>query len=238
MPEVARKIVWSILGAIISAIVGLIAREVLQAWGVLDPFSEWLGGWLKMHVSPPQAGWTVAGIVTLAAYAALLWLVWKRHRIPQTANVALVGALKSSATNQRDAGPDRYMTAYEVIHYIADDSKWGDEVRRNPSGQISTRFGTINAERMPVLEAQVEFKRVAEQGHIHAVGRFDGVGPHVHIPETYWMSATINPFSLDNPDVSETMRAGPNPDGIHTYKGVRIVREDVERAWPPATKKK
>ena len=105
-----------------------------------------------MHISPPQAGWTVAGIVTLAAYAALLWLVWKRHRIPQTANVALVGALKSSATNQRDAGPDRYMTAYEVIHYIADDSKWVETLGRFPLPIEVISFG-LGATRRQIEKA-------------------------------------------------------------------------------------
>jgi hypothetical protein len=183
--------------------------------------------------APDWAHWIMAGVFGLLGTFLLERFLWSRHSLAR-----LPTASQGEVEPQAAQDTRRYMTAYEVIHYIADDSKWGDEVRRNPSGQISTRFGTINAERMPVLEAQVEFKRIAEQGHIHAVGRFDGVGPHVHIPETHWMSATINPFSLDNPDISETMPAAPNPDGIHTYKGVRIVREDVERAWPPATKKK
>ncbi len=61
----------------------------------------------------------------------------------------------------RNTPPDlkRYMTAYEVTHYLADDSNWGNEVRHGPSVQI----GTMNVGKMPLLEAQVEFKRIAEQ---------------------------------------------------------------------------
>jgi hypothetical protein len=120
------------------------------------------------------------------------------------------------------------MTAYDIIHYLADNSKWGNEVRRGQPVQI----GLINVRKMPLLEAQVEFRRVAEQGHINASGRLEGVGQHVQIPSTYWMSATLSPFSLDNPGISETRPAVPNPDGIPIYKDVRIVKADVERIWP------
>jgi hypothetical protein len=241
MPDVAKKIIWSALLSIPSAIVGLVAQKVLQTWGVLSPFSEWLGGWLKMHVSPPQAGWTVAGIITLAAYATLLWLVWKRHRIPK-ANVGLAGISKqpsfssqSSAVTQKDAESsdaldiNSYMTVYEAINYLADDSEWGEGTRR-----IRTRFDEVpdGMRTNPRLVAQNEFKKIAERGVIHAIGRLNGEGTHVDIPERYWSSATIYPFSLHNPDISQTMPAVPNPDGIPVYKDVRILREDVERAWP------
>lgn len=127
----------------------------------------------------------------------------------------------------------RYMTAYEVIHYLADDSKRGHQVRHGPSAQVWTnRFGTINVRKIPLLEAQAEFKRIAEQGHIHAIGRLDGGGQQVQIPETYWMSATLNHFSLENPEISETTPAVANPDGIPNYKNVKILQSDVERIWP------
>jgi hypothetical protein len=83
MSDIVRKTIWSVFLPIPSAIVGLVTSKVLEKWGVLSPFSEWLGGWLKMHVSPSQAAWTVAGVVTLAAYAVLLLIVWRHHRIPK-----------------------------------------------------------------------------------------------------------------------------------------------------------
>jgi hypothetical protein len=96
MPDAAKKIIWSLVLSIPSAIFGLVIHEVLQAWGVFSPFSEWLGGWLKMHVSPTQAGWTIAGIIALTAYAMLLWFVWSRHRIPQVADI-IQGATRFDA---------------------------------------------------------------------------------------------------------------------------------------------
>jgi hypothetical protein len=79
MSNITKKII-SLIGLLPIAIVGVILRKVFQVWGIFDPFSEWLGGWLKMHVTPAQAEWTVAGIIALGAYAALLWFVWRYNR--------------------------------------------------------------------------------------------------------------------------------------------------------------
>jgi hypothetical protein len=119
------------------------------------------------------------------------------------------------------------MTAYDVIHYLADDSEWGNETRQY--------VGADGMRKSALLEAPAEFKRIAEQGTIHAVGRRNGDGQHVEIPEIYWMSATLSPFSLENPEISQTMPAVPNPDNIPTYKNVRILQSDVERMWPRCT---
>jgi hypothetical protein len=69
-----------------------------------------------------------------------------------------------------------------------------------------------------LLEAPGEFKRLAEQGKFRAVGRLNGAGQHVPIPETYWISAVLSPFSLNNQEISEAIPAVPNPDKIPTYK--------------------
>jgi hypothetical protein len=128
---------------------------------------------------------------------------------------------------------NRYMTAYEAIHYIADKSEFGNETRQYRGQQYVPVVGhTIPMKKNALLEAQSEFKRVAAFGVIKAIGRLDGAGEHVQIPDTYWMSAGLSPFSLGNPGISATIATVYNPDGIPTYGDVRIVRADVERAWP------
>jgi hypothetical protein len=208
-----KKILWTVALSIPSAVFSVVLREVFQAWGIFNPFSQWIGGWLKMHVTPAQTEWTIASVVALFAYAGLSWIVWRHHRVGADLDV-------------RDAS--RYMTAYEVIHYLVEDSEWGKETRQH--------IGTDGMRKNRLFEAPVEFKRVAEQGRIHAVGRLNGVGEHIEIPETYWLSAVINPFSRQNRDISETIPAVPNPNGIPIYKNVRILRADAERAWPRAKK--
>ena len=81
MSGIAKKLICSLALTIPSAALSFVLREVFQAWGIFDPFSEWLGGWLKVHITPAQVEWTIAGIVALLAYAALLWIVWRYHRI-------------------------------------------------------------------------------------------------------------------------------------------------------------
>ncbi len=95
--DVVKKTILSVVLSIPSAILGLVTSKVFEKWGILTPFSEWLGNWLKMHVDPSQAGWTIAGITTLAAYGVLLWFVWRYHRNPRIV-AATLGSNIDNAT--------------------------------------------------------------------------------------------------------------------------------------------
>jgi hypothetical protein len=77
MSDITKKII-SLIGLLPTAIISVILRKVFQVWGIFDPFSELLGEWLKMHVTPAKIEWTIASILALAAYAVLLWIVWRR----------------------------------------------------------------------------------------------------------------------------------------------------------------
>jgi hypothetical protein len=88
MSDISKKII-SLIGLLATAIVGVILRKVFQVWGIFDPFSEWLGGWLKMHVTSEQVEWTIAGALALLGYATLLWIVWRYRHIPPLANAQL-----------------------------------------------------------------------------------------------------------------------------------------------------
>jgi hypothetical protein len=81
MSDAAKKIIWAAAGSIPSAILAVVLRKVFQVWGIFDPFSEWLGGWLKMHVSTAQVEWTIAGVIAIAGYAVMLRILW-RHIQP------------------------------------------------------------------------------------------------------------------------------------------------------------
>ena len=117
----------------------------------------------------------------------------------------------------------RFMTAYEVVHYMADESRWGETVRNYADNGIK---------KVVLLEAPVEFKRIAELGKIQAIGRLNNVGSHVEIPNIFWMSSILNWAVLGNRHLSETMPAVPNPIGIPIYTDVRIPKFEVELAWP------
>jgi hypothetical protein len=89
MSDIAKKVLLSIGLSILSAGVSFVFQKVFQAWGIFDPFSEWLGRWLKMHVTPAQVEWTIAGFITLVGYTALIWIVWRYHH--RTPNPIIVG---------------------------------------------------------------------------------------------------------------------------------------------------
>lgn len=410
-----KRVARSIALAIPGAICAVVLRKALQVWGILDPFAVWLGGWLRIHITPAQAEWTVAAALAVIGYCVAIWLFWRHAQAPgwgekdgaslvlgahnevkkaeerarilkQLALVKDAGtkmldpvtiagiwagtlnphettrhlyfrAIKEAITQGKlpgtilkdgkvnkdarvpiaslekfwietgvidgraiqegislaserqrtedtkaasaeiatlelelrdanlavrartverdkmeaqlndspspetsdayrvadgnlgaalrdyDAIRDKllrvkgslpkepaYMTAYEVIHYLADESEWGERIKSvREANNIMPQYPM---RRQPLLEAPIEFKRVAEQGGIGAFGRLDGRGAPVPIPGTHWMVATISSFSLGSPDISETVPAVPNADGIPEYKDVRIVREDVYRAWP------
>jgi hypothetical protein len=99
---------------------------------------------------------------------------------------------------------NRYMTSYEALHYLADDSEWGDQIR-----QYVGEMDKITIRKNPLLEAPSEFKRIAEQGKLETLGRLNGDGPHVPIPATYWMSEPLRlcrrPYCLSHAAIAELL---------------------------------
>ena len=79
---IAKRILTSVALSIPTVIVGVVLRKVFEVWGIFDPFSEWLGEWLKMHVSPEQAEWTAAAVVSVIGYIVALYFVWRYFRAP------------------------------------------------------------------------------------------------------------------------------------------------------------
>jgi hypothetical protein len=96
-----KRILFSVAATIPSGIVGVILRKVFEVWGIFSPFSEWLGGWLKMHVSAEQAEWTVAGIVSIAGYAVGLYFIWRNFRASPASLVPNEIASANNATAGR-----------------------------------------------------------------------------------------------------------------------------------------
>ncbi|HEV2548221.1 MAG TPA: hypothetical protein VGU20_12855 [Stellaceae bacterium] len=79
MSDTGKKIAWTVALSIPGAILSVILRRAFQAWGIFNPFADWLGGWLTAHVTAAQAEWTVAALVAVLAYLLLLSLVWRHH---------------------------------------------------------------------------------------------------------------------------------------------------------------
>ena len=116
MPD-AKKIISLIALAILNAAIGIIFSKAFQAWGVFDPFSQWLGTWLKVHVTSDQAGWTAAAIIAIAGYAFSLWFV-RRYFNPisgqpaQDNRRALIAEARNFVAATLSEGRDNHDMAY------------------------------------------------------------------------------------------------------------------------------
>jgi hypothetical protein len=68
------------------------------------------GGWLKVHVTPAQVEWTIAGILALFGYSVLLWIVWRSHA-PRLADIKRADIQQSQrdmiGNQQRESPPQR-----------------------------------------------------------------------------------------------------------------------------------
>jgi|ERR1700733_905246 len=71
------KVLLGALALVITVPVGLIARRALGVWGIFNPIGDELGGWLRQHVSPSQAEWTLTALLSLILYGAALKAIWR-----------------------------------------------------------------------------------------------------------------------------------------------------------------
>jgi hypothetical protein len=196
--------------------IGKLGEHAVLTW-----VDEQIGRLLGFHT--PQASTVISWAVpAFLGFATLLLyhMFWNRfYKASLVQSVGSVPRPASTFPQVMEIDSNRYMTAYEALHYLADDSEWGDQIR-----QYIDEMDKITIRKNPLLEAPSEFKRIAEQGKIETIGRLNGDGPHVPIPATYWMSAIL---VLKDREISESIPA---------VKDIKIVRADVERAWPPPPK--
>jgi hypothetical protein len=73
----AQRVAVTIGSGVLSAPFSYITQRVLAAWGMLDDIADGLGEYLKVHVTPVQAGWTAALLLVLLIYGTLMWWVWR-----------------------------------------------------------------------------------------------------------------------------------------------------------------
>ena len=118
MSDIINKVLWSIGLCIFNAIFGTILYKVFQVWGIFDPFSEWLGGWLKMHVAHAQVEWTIAGILALLSYAAMLWLVWRYHRAPRPTIIVGDQVNIRGIVGAKSRGPTRFGIGIGICGFL------------------------------------------------------------------------------------------------------------------------
>jgi hypothetical protein len=116
----------------------------------------------------------------------------------------------------------QYMTAYETLHYLTDESEWGMRVRREIAKEPLTLF----------TYALNEFQRASQDGKVRTLGRpADGSGDHLEIANTYWFSATLDLESILNGRISRTRPTTFDRPVVRIFVDLRVTRADVSKTW-------
>lgn len=137
--------------------------------------------------------------------------------------------LRVQASTSKASGV--YLTAWEVIHYLADESQWGVD----KSAEVTPEGMHKNVQ----LEAPLEFQKRASEGRVTVYGASSKTGHHESIPKTYWMShglklATIYDSEATSKTEPATFEAGFHAvrNGVLTYSDLKIEASDVYQTWP------
>lgn len=127
--------------------------------------------------------------------------------------------------------PSGYLTAYETIHYLADESQWGAE--------RDSYVSSDGLKRNALIDAPAEFRARAAEGRIGVYGASSHTGQHELIPKIYWMSYGLDLSKIYHPDAASstapaTFEAGFHGVriGKHTYSDLKIEAADVYSVWP------
>ncbi|MDB5691138.1 MAG: hypothetical protein JWO81_201 [Alphaproteobacteria bacterium] len=198
-----------------------IPDTIVAANGIIGTNLKWLG-WdhPPKALASTAADHTVLGaglaLTIVGFFAILSWLIeW---------------AIKRTTNAQALAD----MTAYEVAHYLADESDWGRRLRlfREPFEHLG-QFALMRKE--PLIEAPIEIsKRASQSGTlIRAYGRRSDSPVAEPIPHTFWISNGVSPFATDNPGISLTAPMAGNHDAAPViYRDLRFERAGIVGTWP------
>src|SRR5260221_13758472 len=81
-----------------------------------------------------------------------------------------------------------YLTPYQVVHYLADESEWGTMKELEKSAEGLNYF--------VLVEAPVEFQKRAAEGKITVYGMSSKTHAHEEINKTFWMSCGFDYSTL------------------------------------------
>jgi hypothetical protein len=110
----SKKLLLSFATLLINAAVGLVLKESLSYWGILDPLAVFLGNWLKVNLGTsidlPGILWGVALLFSLLLYIVALFFIWRTNKPHSGTSPAVLGTGKASpgrgATSPSSLVPD------------------------------------------------------------------------------------------------------------------------------------
>lgn len=172
-----------------------LSKKAPKAWEVAEMTGHILPFW----------GWLL--ILAIIIIVALLEQVIRAQKV-----------LPSSANTQ--SSTHTYLTAQQVVHYLADESQWGYSKEASDA----------------LLQAPAEFKERASEGRITVYGSSSKTGVHESISKTHWMSHGLDLSTIHIPEaISKTVPA-PYEARLYgtriSYSDLKIVAADVYHVWP------
>lgn len=124
------------------------------------------------------------------------------------------------------AGPVAYMSVYEAVHYIADESAWGRRLRH----------ASVSGGHMTLLNAPIEFEDKAglDGSKVRVWGTFQHSAQTHLLPHTFWLSNVLDTYACFNPGSDgrtepKVVFAGSN---VVRYEHLKIDRNGVYKTWP------
>jgi hypothetical protein len=198
-----------LLGGLLMWFVGNFLYDLF--WGLLDGY----------HIKQADViAYTLAHLLPFILAAILVGLIYLILRYEFSRSHPIMTAIGTSAlpTAPQSIVSEETTTAYDVLHYMAEQSEWGTELAKD-------------SRRIPLVEASGEFQRQARQGKVRSLGRLSGKGTHQNIPHEYWFVATIDALHTLGGQ-SQTMPAVPDHTGVPIYTDLRIIQADVYGTWP------
>lgn len=228
--EIRRKVFVTVVGAVAGGAVSYIVQRALAAWGALDTISDAFGRWLKVNVTPQQAGWTVALLISIALYALLLWRVWRRD-VVHIHHKEITALATGSSTVEKEfiRAPQRDAPLTEGALYAVL-GEWGlfGGIGHFASDKVQRSDGDRIVDWLP------EFEQKARDGALHVWGRprqFESalqepIDPNHWTTHTVDFLATVMGEPRSRPRVTMSAEGG--------YGDLMVSKAEFESEWPHA----
>jgi hypothetical protein len=124
MSELGKRILFTVVTAPISAVIGFFVQKTLSSSGILDQFAEDFGRWLKMNFSTSidtdVVLWGVSSVLSLSLYGICLFFIWKNLRTYHVPSHSVRPAAVVTTTTSLEPQPD--MTVKEAAEHVAQSS--------------------------------------------------------------------------------------------------------------------
>ncbi len=228
------RIIWTIVFAIIAGAIQYMVRQMLAAWGILDPFAIQLGTWLDTHITASQIGWAIATALAIAIYIVALWFVWSKSRLaaktaPDVGDIQNHVA-SSPVSDPAEESDTELSTALLLISELSSWMRWQDAQRIGDGQAALTDDSKIN------LAENVLRQRLAE-GRLSARGRRRGALEYEKIPPDLWKLVYLDIQRDRRTFWRVTMKArdGLEQEAVERvpdYVSLQVSEQRIKELWP------